>query len=127
MMSTNNLPEIEKVTIFAPVTVLNAIAASYHLLQTAFTGKPTERNDIGYLRVKKATINTDPPQKVVVDGEVIGTTPVFVEVIPHSLIVMVPESQAAAPVEKLNGLPDLTVESREDNNLSNSYSESPES
>lgn len=127
MMSRNNLPEIEKVTIFAPVTVLNAIAASYHLLQTAFTGKPTERNDIGYLRVKKATIDTDPPQKVVVDGEVIGTTPVFVEVIPHSLIVMVPESQAAAPVEKLNGLPDLTVESREDNNLSNSYSESPES
>lgn len=125
----NVVPDDEflDVTIFAPVTVLNAIAASYHLLQTAFNGTPTERNDIGYLRVKKATINTDPPQKVVVDGEVIGTTPVFVEVIPHSLIVMVPESQAAAPVEKLNGLPDLTVESREDNNLSNSYSESPES
>lgn len=106
--------EFLDVTIFAPVTVLNAIAASYHLLQTAFNGTPTERNDIGYLRVKKAKIDTDPPQKVVVDGEVIGTTPVFVETIPKSLIVMVPESQAAAPVEKLNGLPDLTVESTEE-------------
>lgn len=119
--------EFLDVTIFAPVTVLNAIAASYHLLQTAFSGTPTERNDIGYLRVKKALIDTDPPQKVVVDGEVIGTTPVFVEAIPKSLMVMIPQSQAAAPVEKLDGLPDLTIEAKENNNLSNSDSENPES
>lgn len=115
--------EFLDVTIFAPVTALNAIAASYHLLQTAFSGTPTERNDIGYLRVKKALIDTDPPQKVVVDGEVIGTTPVFVEAIPKSLIVIIPQSQAAAPVEKLEGLPDLTIEPKENNNLSNSDSE----
>ncbi|WP_228061586.1 YegS/Rv2252/BmrU family lipid kinase [[Phormidium] sp. LEGE 05292] len=119
--------EFLDVTIFAPVSVLNAIAASYHLLQTAFSGTPTERNDIGYLRVKKALIDTDPPQKVVVDGEVIGTTPVFVEAIPNSLMVLVPQSQAAAPVEKLNGLPNLTIEPKENNNLSNSDSEYPES
>lgn len=119
--------EFLDVTIFAPVSVLNAIAASYHLLQTAFSGTPTERNDIGYLRVKRALIDTDPPQKVVVDGEVIGTTPVLVEAIPKSLIVMIPQSQADAPVEKLNGLPDLTREPIEENNLSNSGSENPES
>ncbi|MFB2896816.1 YegS/Rv2252/BmrU family lipid kinase [Aerosakkonemataceae cyanobacterium BLCC-F50] len=119
--------EFLDVTIFAPVSMLNAIAASYHLLQTAFSGTPTERNDIGYLRVKKALIDTDPPQKVVVDGEVIGTTPVFVEAIPNSLIVMIPQSQAAAPVEKLDGLPDLTIEPKENHNLSNSDSEYPES
>ncbi|MFB2837066.1 YegS/Rv2252/BmrU family lipid kinase [Floridanema evergladense] len=119
--------EFLDVTIFAPVSVLNAIAASYHLLKSAFSGTPTERNDIGYLRVKRALINTDPPQKVVVDGEVIGTTPVFVEAIPKSLIVMIPQSQAEAPVEKLEGLPDLTIEPKENNNLSNSDSEYPES
>ena len=119
--------EFLDVTIFAPVSVLNAIAASYHLLQTAFSGTPTERNDIGYLRVKKALIDTDPPQKVVIDGEVIGTTPVFVEAIPKSLIVIIPQSQAAAPVEKLDGLPDLTIEPKENNNLSNTDSEYPES
>jgi YegS/Rv2252/BmrU family lipid kinase len=119
--------EFLDVTIFAPVSVFNAIAASYHLLVSAFRGTPTERKDIGYLRVKQALIDTKPPQKVVVDGEMIGTTPVSVEVIPQSLIVMVSESQAAAPTEKLDGLPDLTVETTEDNNLSNSYSENPES
>jgi YegS/Rv2252/BmrU family lipid kinase len=119
--------EFLDVTIFAPVAMLNAIAASYHLLINAFRGTPTERKDIGYLRVKKALIDTHPPQKVAVDGEVIGTTPVSVEVIPQSLIVMVPESQAAAPVEKLDGLPDLSVETIDDNNLSNSDSENPES
>lgn len=119
--------EFLDVTIFAPVSVLNAIAASYHLLQTAVSGTPTERNDIGYLRVKKALIDTDPPQKVVVDGEMIGTTPLLVEAIPNSLIVIIPQSQAAAPVEKLDGLPDLTIEPLEDKNLSNSDSENPES
>lgn len=108
----NLVPDDEflDVTIFAPRTILDAIAASYHLLQTAFSHTPCDRNDIGYLRVKRAQIYTDPPQKVVVDGEIIGTTPVVVEVIPRSLAVMVPQSQAPSPTEKLNGLPNLTVE-----------------
>jgi hypothetical protein len=57
---------------------MGAIAATYHLFQTASSGDPTQRDDIGYLRAKSFKITTDPPQKVVVDGEMLGTTPIKV-------------------------------------------------
>jgi YegS/Rv2252/BmrU family lipid kinase len=101
------------ITVVAPVSRAGAIAASYHLLQTALNESATERNDIGYLRAKRVIIRTDPPQKVVLDGEIIGTTPIDVECIPRGLTIFVPLHAAPpSPIEKLEGLPNLTVESK---------------
>jgi YegS/Rv2252/BmrU family lipid kinase len=102
------------ITVVSPVSRAGAIAASYHLLQTALNeNSAAERDDIGYLRAKRVIIRTNPLQKVVVDGEIIGNTPIDVESVPGGLTIFVPESAAPdAVIEKLEGLPNLTVESK---------------
>lgn len=100
-------------TIIAPSSKAGAIAATYHLLQSALSGNPSDRNDIGYLRSRQFKITTEPPQKVVLDGEIIGTTPIEVECIPAGLTVFMPATAEEAPSEKLEGLPDLLVEAKE--------------
>lgn len=101
-------------TIVAPESKAGAIAATFHLLQTASTNSAAERDDIGYLRGNQFKIKTDPPQKVVLDGEIIGTTPVTVHCIPGGLKIFVPLNQALNPAEKLTGLPNLTVEIKDE-------------
>ena len=99
------------VTVVAPVNRAGAIAASYHLLQTALNENAAERNDIGYLRAKRVIIRTEPLQKVVLDGEINGYTPIDVECVPGGLTIFVPQEAAPpSPIEKLEGLPDLIVE-----------------
>ncbi len=100
------------VTIVAPTNRTGAIVASYELLTSALKGDATTRPDIGYLRTKKLTITTEPPQKVVIDGEVQGTTPVTIECIPNSLIVFSPQNEAPQPIERLEGLPNLSIDQK---------------
>nr|WP_256871974.1 YegS/Rv2252/BmrU family lipid kinase [Nostoc sp. TCL26-01] len=100
-------------TIVAPNSKAGAIAATYHLFQTASSGNAAERDDIGYLRAKQFKITTDPPQKVVIDGELVGTTPVEVKCVPGALKVFVPSVPEEEPVEKLEGLPNLIIEVKE--------------
>jgi YegS/Rv2252/BmrU family lipid kinase len=97
-------------TIIAPVSKAGAIAATFHLFQTASSGTAVERNDIGYLRGKQFKITTDPPQKVVVDGELVGTTPIEIKCVPAGLKIFVPTVEEEILTEKLEGLPNLTVE-----------------
>ncbi|AFZ30122.1 YegS/Rv2252/BmrU family lipid kinase [Gloeocapsa sp. BRSZ] len=101
------------VTVIAPVSRAGAIAASYHLLQTALNENAVQREDIGYLRAKRVIIRTNPSQRVVLDGELIGDTPIDVECVPGGLTIFVPQEAApASPIEKLEGLPGLKVESK---------------
>jgi YegS/Rv2252/BmrU family lipid kinase len=99
-------------TIVAPMNARGAIAASFHLLQTALTGTATERDDIGYLRAKRVKVTTYPPQKVALDGEIIGTTPIEVECVPNGLTIFAPATAETQPAEKLEGLPNLVIESK---------------
>lgn len=101
-------------TIVSPENKTGAIAATFHLFQTAATGTPVERDDIGYLRAKQFKITTEPPQKVVIDGEIVGKTPVEIKCIPAGLTVFVPYVKEEIPTEKLDGLPNLTVEIKEE-------------
>ena len=97
------------ITLVAPQNKAGAIAASYHLLQTALSGNPTDRDDIGYLRAKKVKISADPAQKVVVDGEIIGMTPVSIECVPGGLTIFVPRVEEEPAAEKLTGLADIEI------------------
>ncbi|MEP0869363.1 YegS/Rv2252/BmrU family lipid kinase [Trichocoleus desertorum AS-A10] len=99
-------------TVVAPRNVAGAIAASYHLLQSALTGNATERDDIGYLRAKRLKVSTQPPQKVVLDGELIGTTPIELECVPQGLTIFAPSAPETVIEEKLDGLPNLVVVSK---------------
>lgn len=102
------------ITVIAPANRAGAIAATYHLLQTALSGNPAERNDIGYLRAKRVKVTTTPVQKVVLDGELIGETPIEVECVPGGLTLFTPSVEEVVPVEKLEGLPNLTIQPKEE-------------
>ena len=99
-------------TILAPRNLMGAIAALYDLFRTAFRGVATQRNDIGYLRSKRIKVSTKPPQKVALDGEVIGEMPIEVECIPKGLLVFSPQLQEDQPSEWLENLPKLEVKEK---------------
>jgi YegS/Rv2252/BmrU family lipid kinase len=101
------------VTIIAAESRTAAIAISYHLLQSASNDEAAERNDIGYLRTKWVKVTTDPPQKVVLDGEIIGSTPIEVKCIPEGLTVFTPLEQVIQVKEKLDHLPGIKITEKE--------------
>jgi YegS/Rv2252/BmrU family lipid kinase len=102
------------VTVMAAASPGEMVAAGLHLLRTALQGEPATRDDVGYLSSRRLRIVTDPPQRVLVDGELVGQTPITIECLPRSLAVVVPASPPAreAPEEKLEGLPELEVVDR---------------
>ena len=99
-------------TVVAPQNRAGAIASAYHLLQSAVRGDAAERDDIGYMRARRIRVTTDPPQKVVVDGEIMGTMSIEVECIPGGLTILVPMTEEVEAFEKLEGLPELMVEQK---------------
>lgn len=73
----------------------------------------TDRPDTGFLRARSIKVTTNPPQKVVLDGELIGYTPVEIECVPGGLTILVPAVPETNLTEKLEGLPNLHVELKE--------------
>lgn len=100
------------VTIIAPENRASAIAISYHLLQSASNDEAAERDDIGYLRTKWVKVTTDPPQKVVLDGELIGETPIEVKCIPGAITIFTPIEQTIQAEEKLEQLSGIQIEQK---------------
>ena len=101
------------ITIIAPETIAGAIAVSYHLLQSASNDEAAERDDIGYLRTEWVKVTTDPPQKIVLDGEIVGSTPVEVKCIPEGLSVFTPLHEAIQADEKLSHLSGVKIAPKE--------------
>ncbi|MDC0836034.1 lipid kinase [Leptolyngbya valderiana BDU 20041] len=79
-----------EVTIGATKNRLQSIDALASMVGAAILKTETQRDDIIRLRASRIRVTTDPPRKVVVDGEIIGTTPVEVECIPQGLNVIAP-------------------------------------
>ena len=71
-------------------TRIQGVTALADLFASALIKKPTNREDIVCLRVSQIKISANPPQKVVVDGEMIGTTPVEIHCIPQALTIFAP-------------------------------------
>lgn len=69
---------------------LQGMGAMADLLRAALVRQPTQSENILSLRVPTLKVTTSPPQKVVVDGEIIGTTPVVFDCIEKGLIVLAP-------------------------------------
>lgn len=102
------------VTIVSPKNQLSAIAASYHLFQSAANDEKAQRDDIGYLRTRRITIKTNPNQKIAIDGEMEGETPIEIECLPKKLTVLVSQNLSEECPEKLEGLPGLRIENKTD-------------
>lgn len=97
------------VTIVSAEGMTNAIASAYDLFRSALNGDAASHRDIGYLQSRSITIRTEPPQPIVLDGELIGETPVEIKCIPQGLTVIVPQQSGKPASERLEGLPDLKV------------------
>ncbi|MCT7963459.1 YegS/Rv2252/BmrU family lipid kinase [Laspinema sp. D1] len=79
------------VTILSTQTEMSTLGAVSSLMTGALRGVASRHNDVLYLRTNRIKVITNPPQKVTVDGEIRGTTPVEIESVPLSLNVMVPD------------------------------------
>jgi methylglyoxal synthase len=75
------------VTIAMTSTRLQSVDAMVRLFGAALIKTVPNHPNIVHLRAKQLKLTTDPPQKIVVDGEIIGTTPVEIECIPDALTV----------------------------------------
>lgn len=79
-----------EVTISTSTTRLQGINALASLMAAAAWGNPTQRDDITCLRTKSLKITTDPPQKLVIDGEILEVNPMLFECLPQALTVFAP-------------------------------------
>ena len=79
-----------EVTVAASKSRLQGIGAMASLFASALVKKQFERDDILCLRAAQIKVKTNPPQKIVLDGEMIGTTPVEFRSAPDSVTVFVP-------------------------------------
>ncbi|PSR16594.1 lipid kinase [filamentous cyanobacterium CCP3] len=79
-----------EVTISTSTTRLQGINALASLMAAAAWGNPTQRDDITCLRTNRLKITTDPPQKLVIDGEIVEANPVLFECLPQALTVFAP-------------------------------------
>ncbi len=77
------------VTIATAASKLQAVTTMLAMLGAAITKTDIDHQNVIHGRTQHLKLSTDPPQKVVVDGEIIGTTPIEVESIPGGLTVLV--------------------------------------
>jgi YegS/Rv2252/BmrU family lipid kinase len=77
-------------TIVSADTVLGAVAAGLELAVSALAGTDAGGPHVGWTRCRHARIVAEPPQQVLIDGDVIGTTPIDVEIVPMGLTIAYP-------------------------------------
>ncbi len=80
------------ITIATAETKLQAVTTMLGMLGAALTKSGPQQKNVVHGRARKVKVKTDPPQKVVVDGEIVGETPIEVECIPNGLTVLVPNA-----------------------------------
>lgn len=101
------------VTLVAAETIAEAIATGVHLYRSAREGAPATRDNVGSLSTSRVVIASDPPQRVLIDGEPFGETPITIETLPRALTVVAPPvatAEGPALGASLLGLPDLEID-----------------
>lgn len=87
------------VTIAGAENKLQAVTTMLRMLGAALTKAGIQQQNVVHGRAKKIRITANPPQKVVIDGEIVGTTPIEVECIPGGLTVFAP-TPGNLPIEE---------------------------
>jgi YegS/Rv2252/BmrU family lipid kinase len=104
------------VTIVAAEGLAETVATGLHLLTTAALQEGATRDNVGYFSARRVIVDADPPQALLIDGELVGEGRLEVECFPRSIRVLVPAgvAESVKPIQvlqsKLEGLPDLEVE-----------------
>lgn len=79
---------------------LLAIDVIGKLFTSALVKTPIENEVLACFRTNKIKVTATPPQKVVVDGEIIGTTPVEIVCIPDGLTLFAPLLNSLIPAKR---------------------------
>lgn len=84
-------------TYITPDGLTDTIAAIGDLMQSAIRGVEATQKHVHYLRSKHIQIETQPVQRLAIDGEIVGETspgvPLDIKCIPQALIVVVPKAE----------------------------------
>lgn len=83
-----------EITIASPASRLQGLNALASLAASAVVQTPTTHPDLLCLRARQITITTDPPQTLVIDGELLEADPVSFTCLPGALRVFVPLAAA---------------------------------
>lgn len=78
------------ITVASSQTALEGLRVVTNLFTSALLKNPSDNKNVLHVHGKSIKVKTNPPQKIVVDGEVIGTTPIEVKCLPKSLNVFAP-------------------------------------
>lgn len=87
VVATDGLLDI---TIATVDNKIQAVTTILSMLGAALIKTSAELDNIVHLQAQKVKIAANPPQKVVLDGEIIGSTPLEIECIPQGLTVFAP-------------------------------------
>ncbi len=79
------------VTIATAETKLQAVTSMMSALGAALLKTQPGHPQVHHMRTHQLKISTNPPQKIVLDGEIVGMTPVEIECVPQGLTVFVPK------------------------------------
>ncbi|MEO1004477.1 MAG: methylglyoxal synthase [Cyanobacteria bacterium J06638_38] len=89
------------ITIATVDNKIQAVTTMLNMLGAALIRTSAELDNIVHLRSPKVKISANPMQKVVLDGEIIGNTPLTIECLPQSLKVLAPIFEGKNGQEKL--------------------------
>ncbi|BAZ44594.1 putative methylglyoxal synthase-like protein [Chondrocystis sp. NIES-4102] len=81
------------ITIATVENKLHGVTTMLSMLGAALIKTNAGLDNIVHLRSPKVRISATPPQKVVLDGEIIGNTPLEIECIPQSLTIFAPVTE----------------------------------
>ncbi|MGB2924746.1 MAG: YegS/Rv2252/BmrU family lipid kinase [Limnothrix sp.] len=92
--------------------VLGVLSASYELFKSSFKENMADHPNIQALRVSRLNIQADPAQDLLLDGDLLGETPVDFQVNHLSLLVQFPHEEPEEESDN-TGEPENTEESEE--------------
>ncbi len=78
------------ITVVSSHNALQGLRVVTNLFASALSKNPSDNENISHINGESVKVKTNPPQKIVVDGEIIGTTPVEVKCLPKSLNIFAP-------------------------------------
>jgi YegS/Rv2252/BmrU family lipid kinase len=82
------------ITMAAPKRRWGVVASAADLFLSALQNRSVEGEQVHSCKAREVTVETDPPQRVYIDGEPCGKTPITVTCYPSSLTVLVPPENA---------------------------------
>jgi len=85
-----------EITIATSLSQLQGLQALASLTASAVVGSATQRDDLLCMRARQIVVSTDPPQTLVIDGEILEANPLSFTCLPRALTLVSPLAPAEA-------------------------------